>query len=97
TSRCWGQSSSLSNSFVTFQNGSQLRNLPGGQYDAMLSLDLTGMSLSNDITQNFFNFLMTSYQKQTLGQYVMVFDIGLGGGGGSGGGLNGGGSTGKGS
>jgi hypothetical protein len=88
SAHCWGQSASLSNSFVTFQNGSQLANLPGGQYDAMLSLDLTGMSLNSDPSQNFFNFLMTSYQKQTLGQYVMVFDIGVGGG--AGGGLNGG-------
>jgi hypothetical protein len=91
SAHCWGQSASLSNSFVTFQNGSQLANLPGGQYDAMLSLDLTGMSLNSDPTQNFFNFLMTSYQKQTLGQYVMVFDIGVGG---AGGGLNGGGTGG---
>jgi len=93
--RCWGQSASLVNSFVTFQNNGQLKNLPGGQYDAMLNIPLTGMSLNSDRSQNFFTFLMTSYQQQTLGQYVTVFDISLGGGSGSGGGLNGGSSGGK--
>src|SRR5262249_9222059 len=96
TTHCWGQSASLTHSFVTFQNGNKLQNLPGGQYDAMLNIPLTGMNLSSDRNQNFFTFLMTSYQQQTLGQYVTVFDISLGsGGGGLPGGLTGGSSGGK--
>ncbi|MFN8527017.1 MAG: hypothetical protein U0670_00190 [Anaerolineae bacterium] len=67
--RCWGQSASLANSGVITANG----QVNGGQYDAMLSMDLTGLQLSADPDVNFYNFLMTSYNQSTTGQYLLAF------------------------
>lgn len=69
---CWGQSVDLSDSSVTIGAG----RLPGGQYDAMLNLILTGTQLNADRTQNYTTFVMrTSPQIETEGPYVLVFHI----------------------
>jgi hypothetical protein len=80
TQSCWGDSTELSNSFVSTEAGS----LPGYQFDAMLSLPLSNVQLSSDYNQNFYTFLMTSYQQSTLGQYVVAFHVGTAGAAGDG-------------
>jgi hypothetical protein len=71
-SLCYGESSSLSNSFISTSEG----QLPGFEFDAMLSLPLAGVQLNSDPELNFYNFVMTSYQQRTQGQYVLAFHIG---------------------
>jgi hypothetical protein len=74
SSLCWGNSVDLSDSSVTIATGT----LPGWQYDAMLNLDIAGISLSSDREQNWLNFTMsTSPSVNTEGQYLLVFDIGI--------------------
>jgi hypothetical protein len=72
TSLCYGQSSPLSNSFVSTAEG----QLPGFGYDSMLSLPLAGLELNTDPDFNFYNFIMTSYNQQSQGQYVLAFHVG---------------------
>jgi hypothetical protein len=72
-SLCYGQSSNLSSSSVTINTGT----LPGWDYDSMLTLPLGDLQLSNDPDFNFYNFVMTSYQQQSAGQYLLVFHIGM--------------------
>ncbi len=72
SSNCWGSSTNLSNSSITIGSGT----LPGWQYDAMLTESLSNLSLSSDRTQNYYTFVMTSYQQSTQGQYLLVFHIG---------------------
>jgi microcompartment protein CcmK/EutM len=76
TSLCWGDSSPLSGSYVT-RRGNQ--KLGGFGSDAMLSLPLTGMVLDPDPDLRFVNYLMTSYQQSTFGDYVLAFHVGIGG------------------
>ncbi|MFN8563726.1 MAG: hypothetical protein U0703_19390 [Anaerolineae bacterium] len=72
---CWGSSTDLSQSSVTLKGV-----LPGGPYDAMLSLDLTGTQLSSDMSQNYATFVMaTSPENTTEGPYTLVFHIGQAG------------------
>jgi hypothetical protein len=73
TELCYGNSVDLSSSSVTIDTGT----LPGWQYDAMLLLPIDQLELSDDPDLNFFNFVMTSYQQQTQGQYLLVFHIGM--------------------
>jgi hypothetical protein len=70
---CYGESVDLTPYSVTINTGT----LPGWQYDAMLSLPLTNEQLSSDPDFNFYNFVMTSFQQQTEGQYLLVFHIGM--------------------
>jgi hypothetical protein len=72
-SRCYGESWDLSPYSVTINTGT----LPGWQYDAMLSLPLLGLQLNEDPNFNFYNFVMTSFQQQTQGQYLLVFHVGM--------------------
>jgi hypothetical protein len=72
TSLCWGNSSSLNGTYVTTING----QLPGNQYDAMMSFDLSTLQLFPDPSQNFFNLIFSSYQASSLGQYVVAFHMG---------------------
>ncbi len=75
SSLCYGDSTDLSSSSVTLGAGT----LPGGPYDAMLSVSLNNLSLNSDRSQNFYNFVMTSSpQNKTEGQYVLVFHAGMG-------------------
>lgn len=73
STRCYGQSFNLSNSSVSTLNG----NLPGGQFDAMLQIDTTGTSLNANPENNFLQFVMTSFDQTTVGQYVVAFHIGI--------------------
>lgn len=67
---CWGDSVSLEDANVPLSDGTPL---PGYQFDSMLTLPL------EDIDPNlFFNFVVSSYQNSTQGDYVMVFHIGIG-------------------
>ena len=75
-SLCYGESFDLSPYTVTINTGT----LPGWEYDSMLSLPLTGLQLSSDSDFNFYNFVMTSFQQQSEGQYLLVFHIGMTGG-----------------
>jgi len=91
----------LSASTVSIESG----NLTTWNEDAELSLDLTGLTLNSDRTQNYLTYVMTSYRHQTRGQYLLAFHIGTtenvksggtlrsGGGNGSNGGSNGGSSN----
>lgn len=73
---CWGDSTDLSNSSVTLKG----RALPGGPYDAMLSLNLTGTQLSSNLSQNYATFVLrTSPENTTEGPYTLVFHIGQAG------------------
>lgn len=74
TTLCWGDSVDLSDSSVTINTGT----LPGWQYDAMLMLPLDNFVPDEDRSLNFVNFLMTSYQQQTLGEYLLAFHFGIG-------------------
>ena len=79
-SLCYAPSTSLANSSVTIATG----ELPGWQYDAMLEVPLQGLQLSSDPANNYYNFLMTSYQQQTQGEYLLIFHVGVGDAGSSG-------------
>lgn len=68
---CWGQSSSLVGSYVTTEAG----QLGGGPLDAMLSIPMAGFQLTADRNFNYVNFMMTSFQQQTLGQYVVALHV----------------------
>ncbi len=80
-SLCWGESTLLNNSFVT-RRGSE--RLGGFAQDAMISIPLEGTELDPDPDFRFINYLMTSYQQSTFGDYVLAFHIGTGGSGGKG-------------
>jgi hypothetical protein len=80
-SRCWGESTNLSQSFVTRENG---RQLGGFGRDAMLSIPLDGFTLDSDPSQNYVNYLMTSYEQSTFGDYILAFHAGIGEGSSSG-------------
>lgn len=70
---CWGSSVDLSDSSVTLAG----RDLAGWQYDSMLSLDLSGLRLNSDMSQNYYVFLAgTSPHNETEGDYVLVIHAG---------------------
>ncbi len=71
---CWGDSIDLSDYSITIDTGT----LPGWQYDAMLMLPLDGFVPDADREFNFFNFLMTSFQNQTQGEYLLAYHFGIG-------------------
>ncbi|MDX1996030.1 MAG: hypothetical protein SF029_26865 [bacterium] len=70
TDLCWGDSEALNDSFVPRANGDLLG---GFQYDSMLSLPL-----NEDMAGMYFNFVVSSYNQSTYGDYVMAFHIGIG-------------------
>ncbi len=71
---CWGESFSLASSSIS--DGS--RTVQGESIDSMLSFDLTGFELDSDPDFNFLQFIFTSYQQATTGQYVLAFHMGIG-------------------
>lgn len=71
-SLCWTPGVDLSNSTVTINSGT----LPGWQYDSYLSLDLSGVTLSEDPDENWFQFLLSSYPG-SVGQYLLVLHAGV--------------------
>jgi hypothetical protein len=72
TANCAGQSWNLSTSYISHSRG----RLGGYQYDAMLSIDLTGLQLNPNPTDNYYEFRMTSYNQSTFGHYLVAFHIG---------------------
>ncbi|GEM_PF-638023 len=72
-SRCWGNSTSLADSYVTTLDG----DVSGGDYDAMLSFPLQGIELNDNTDNNFYNMVFTSFQQSTQGQYLLAFHVGL--------------------
>ena len=74
TKSCWGDSQDLSDSYVS--DGPN-QGIPGGSVDSMMSISLDGMTLDKDTNNNWFNFLMTSANQRTFGEYIVVFDIGV--------------------
>ncbi|MCC6805364.1 MAG: hypothetical protein IT319_20965 [Anaerolineae bacterium] len=97
SSLCSGDSVNLSNASLTLSNGT----LGGWDYDAMLSIPLSGMTLNSDSSFNYMTFVMSSSpQNATEGQYVLAFHIGMAepaANNGKGSGNNGGGNSGNGS
>ncbi|NDJ60206.1 MAG: hypothetical protein GYB67_03725, partial [Chloroflexi bacterium] len=69
---CYGSSSSLNNSSVTIATGT----LRSDQFDAMLGLSLDGLQLSSVPDENILTYVMTSFQRQTQGQYLLAFHVG---------------------
>ncbi len=67
---CWGESSDL--------NDAQVGNTRGRDTDAMMSINLDGFPLDPDPEFNYFNYLMTSYDQASFGDYIVVFHIGVG-------------------
>jgi len=74
TSSCWGESEDLSDSYVSDAPG---EGIPGGEVDAMMNISLDGIELDSDTNNNFFNFLMTSANQRTFGDYIVVFHMGV--------------------
>lgn len=72
SSLCWTPGVDLSNSTVTIASGT----LPGWELDSYLSLDISGVTLSKNLDENWFQFLLSSYQG-SAGQYLAVFHAGL--------------------
>lgn len=71
-SLCWTPGVDLSNSSVTINTGT----LPGWQYDSYLSFDISGVTLSKDPDENWFEFLLSSYPGSS-GQYLLVLHAGV--------------------
>jgi hypothetical protein len=71
-SNCYGNHVRLDNYNVTIATGT----LPGWQYDAMLSIPLAGLQLDANRLNNYLTFVMTSFNQQTEGQYLLVFHMG---------------------
>ena len=67
---CWGESSDLSNYYVSRSGG---RSVPSGPYDAMLK-----MPLQAGTEGNFYNFIMRSAGMKTYGDYTVAFHVGIG-------------------
>jgi hypothetical protein len=74
TKSCWGDSQDMSDSYVSDGPNS---GIPGGSVDAMMSISLDGMTLDKDPNNNWFNYLMTSKNQRTFGDYIVVFHIGV--------------------
>jgi hypothetical protein len=70
--RCYGDSVALDPYSVTINSGT----LPGWQYDAALSLDISNVELSEDPDDNFLTFYMSSYEGSE-GQYLLAFHVGI--------------------
>jgi hypothetical protein len=72
---CYGESRSLVGSFVT---GARNRQVQGRQGSAMLSIEIDDFDPNADPDLSFLNFNMTSYEQESIGDYVLVFHIGVG-------------------
>lgn len=83
---CYGDSESLDGSTISVERGT----LNANSFDSMLNLPLDGVDLSNDVSQNYFNFLLTSFSRSGSGAFVLALHAGVGelGSGNTGGGGN---------
>jgi hypothetical protein len=75
SSICSGESRSLVGSFVT---GARNRQIKGREGSAMLTIPIANFDPNADANVSFLNFAMTSYEQQSIGDYVAVFHIGVG-------------------
>ena len=82
---CYGDSQSLDGSVIGMERGS----LNANNLDSMLNLTLDGVTLSSDATQNYFNFVLGSFNGQQTGEFVVAFHVGIGAPSGNGGGSGG--------
>jgi hypothetical protein len=69
-SLCWGTSQDLTGRFVSRVTGQQLG---GFGYDSMLALPTEGAT-----PDLFYNLVMTSFNHETFGDYLVAFHIGIG-------------------
>jgi hypothetical protein len=67
--RCFGFSADLRDSFITTAE----RTTPGGQYDASMSLDVSGVTSGATL-----NYLFTSFNRDTTGDYIIALHFGIG-------------------
>lgn len=67
---CWGESVDLSDAKVG--------SVQGRSVDSMLSISLDGFELDPDPDFNYFNYLMTSYEQSSFGDYLVAFHVGIG-------------------
>jgi hypothetical protein len=70
TQYCFGTGTNLSSSYVTRDTGSEI---PGGQYDSMLSIPADVFTVQDG---GILNFRFTSSGQRTLGEYVAAFHFG---------------------
>lgn len=63
----------ISSSTITIDTGT----LWTWDKDAVLSLNITGLTLSDDPNENYLDYVMTSYRRETEGQYLLAFHIGI--------------------
>jgi hypothetical protein len=73
TTSCYGMGTRLDNYNVTIATGT----LPGWQYDAMLTTNMSNLQLNPNREDNYLTYYMTSYQNRTQGQYLLVFHMGI--------------------
>jgi hypothetical protein len=72
---CYGDSSTLVGSFVT---GARNQQVQGRERSAMLSIPVDDFDPNADPELSFLNFTLTSYEQESVGEYVLVFHIGVG-------------------
>lgn len=68
--RCFGESFELDSSSVT----TAARSTPGGDFDAMISLDLSNLDGGSN---SYLNYLFSSFDQQTTGEYDAIFHFGI--------------------
>lgn len=68
---CWGESEALDGSFVSRSNG---RETEGDEFDAMMVIETEGLDVEDGFS---LFFVMTSYQQQSFGDYVLAFHAGV--------------------
>jgi cobalamin biosynthesis Co2+ chelatase CbiK len=68
-SLCWGNSVSLNGSSVTVRNN---RQVPGGNFDAMLSIPVQIVN-----PDQWLNFHFTSFNQTSFGDYIAAFHMGI--------------------
>jgi hypothetical protein len=74
TKSCWGDSEDLSDSYVSDVPG---EGIPGGSVDAMMTIPIADATVDKDPNNNWFNFLMTSVNQRTFGEYIVAFHMGV--------------------
>lgn len=67
---CWNTQESLSRYYISRTRN---RQVPGGQYDAMISFPVP-----EEANGNFYNYMMSSPNMQYFGDYIVVFHMGIG-------------------
>lgn len=71
---CYNTETNLERYSVTFGG----IELPGWEYDAMLTSDLSNIRLNTNRSNNYFTYYMTSPDTKVEGTYLLVFHVGIG-------------------